>query len=161
MPKEVFNKLAANLRGSLITPESSEYDVARKVYNGMIDRRPAAIVRCADVVDVRTAMNFARQERLTVAIRGGDHNGAMLEMAFLGRRFALMLATLVNRVKPKKNAVRRLSWRAGLGFDLFWIACRAIPSELLLCSLKTPPDRWRQSVLRPGSVLFSALSQRV
>jgi hypothetical protein len=40
MPKEVFNKLSANLRGSVITPESSEYEVARKVYNGMIDRRP-------------------------------------------------------------------------------------------------------------------------
>jgi hypothetical protein len=60
MPKEVFNKLSANLRGSVITPESSEYEVARKVYNGMIDRRPDAIARCADVADVRVAVNFAR-----------------------------------------------------------------------------------------------------
>jgi hypothetical protein len=60
MPKDVFNQLSANLRGSVITPESSEYDAARKVYNGMIDRRPAAIARCADVADVRTAVNFAR-----------------------------------------------------------------------------------------------------
>jgi hypothetical protein len=55
MRKDVFNQLSANLRGSVITPESSEYDAARKVYNGMIDRRPAAIARCADVADVRTA----------------------------------------------------------------------------------------------------------
>jgi hypothetical protein len=61
MRKDVFNQLSANLRGSVITPESSEYDAARKVYNGMIDRRPAAIARCADVADVRTAVNFARQ----------------------------------------------------------------------------------------------------
>jgi hypothetical protein len=53
MPKEVFNKLSENLRGSVITPENSEYEVARKVYNGMIDRRPDAIVRCADVADAR------------------------------------------------------------------------------------------------------------
>jgi DNA-binding CsgD family transcriptional regulator len=116
MPKEVFNKLAANLRGSLITPESSEYDVARKVYNGMIDRRPAAIVRCADVVDVRTAMNFARQERLALAIRGGDHNGAMLEMAFLRRRFALMLATLgqPREAEEKRREAFELARRLGL-----------------------------------------------
>ena len=47
MADEVFSKLSANLRGSVITPVSGEYETARKVYNGMIDRRPDAIVRCA------------------------------------------------------------------------------------------------------------------
>src|SRR5258708_38342266 len=85
MPKEVFNKLSANLRGSVIAPESSEYEVARKVYNGMIDRRPDAIARCADVADVRVAVNFARQERLTVAIRGGGGNfGVVTSFLFRG-----------------------------------------------------------------------------
>ena len=64
MLEESLSKLSPNLRGSLITPASSEYEVARKVYNGMIDRRPDAIVRCANVADVRTAVNFARQEGL-------------------------------------------------------------------------------------------------
>jgi hypothetical protein len=47
---EQFSKLSEKIRGSLITPASGEYEVARKVYNGMIDRRPAAIVRCADAI---------------------------------------------------------------------------------------------------------------
>jgi FAD/FMN-containing dehydrogenase len=70
MLEKQFGKLSENIRGSVITPTSGEYEVARKVYNGMIDRRPAAIVRCADVADVTAAVNFARQDGLTVAIRG-------------------------------------------------------------------------------------------
>jgi len=50
------------------------YDEARKVYNGMIDRRPAFIARCVDVADVISAVNFARESGLTVAVRGGGHN---------------------------------------------------------------------------------------
>jgi FAD/FMN-containing dehydrogenase len=75
MTDEVVSQLSKAIRGNVITPASSEYEVARKVYNGMIDRRPAAIVRCADVADVKAAVNFARQDGLTVAIRGGGHNG--------------------------------------------------------------------------------------
>src|SRR6202035_1406823 len=74
----ISSQLATALRGRVITPGSSEYEVARKVYNGMIDRHPDVVVRCANVADVRTAVNFARQEGLTVAIRGGGHNGAGL-----------------------------------------------------------------------------------
>jgi FAD/FMN-containing dehydrogenase len=76
MQGEAIARLSANVRGRVIGPDSSEYEVARKVYNGMINRRPTAIVCCANVVDVTAAVNFARQERLTVAIRGGGHNGA-------------------------------------------------------------------------------------
>jgi len=76
MQAEAIAKLSANVHGRVIGPDSSEYEVARKVYNGMINRRPTAIVCCANVVDVTAAVNFARQERLTVAIRGGGHNGA-------------------------------------------------------------------------------------
>src|ERR1700730_3659445 len=105
MPKEVFNKLSANLRGSVITPESSEYEVARKVYNGMIDRRPDAIARCVDVADVRVAVNFARQERLTVAIRGGGHNGARLGVCDQGLVIDLLPMRGI-RVDPAKRTVR-------------------------------------------------------
>jgi FAD/FMN-containing dehydrogenase len=76
MQPEVIASLSANIHGRVIDPESSEYEVARKVYNGMINRRPAAIVYCSNVVDVTAAINFARQEKFKVAIRGGGHNGA-------------------------------------------------------------------------------------
>jgi FAD/FMN-containing dehydrogenase len=65
----------ASLRGQLIRPGDSNYDEARAVYNGMIDRRPAFIVRCADAADVIRSVNFARENGVTVAIRGGGHNG--------------------------------------------------------------------------------------
>jgi FAD/FMN-containing dehydrogenase len=68
--------LRARLRGSLITPGDGAYGVARRVWNGNIDRRPAAIVRCAGVADVIEAVNFARSQELVVAIRGGGHNAA-------------------------------------------------------------------------------------
>src|SRR5260370_35595825 len=84
MLKEAVSKLSTDLRGNLITPASSEYEVARKVYNGMIDRRPDAIVRCVDVADVTAAVNLARQDGLTVAIRGGGHNGAGLAVCDQG-----------------------------------------------------------------------------
>ena len=70
--------LRTTIRGTVIRPGDAEYDVARRVYNGMIDRRPAAIVRCADVADVIAAVNFARSTGLVTAIRGGGHNGAGL-----------------------------------------------------------------------------------
>ncbi len=65
----------ASLRGQLIRPGDSSYDEARSVYNGMIDKRPAFIARCANVADVIRSVNFARENGLTVAIRGGGHNG--------------------------------------------------------------------------------------
>ena len=78
MLEERLGQLRKNVRGNLITPASADYESARKVYNGMIDRHPAAIVRCADVADVIAAVRFARADGLTVAIRGGGHNGAGL-----------------------------------------------------------------------------------
>jgi FAD/FMN-containing dehydrogenase len=65
----------AQLRGRLIEPGSPDYDAARHVYNGMIDKRPAFIVRVSDVADVISAVNFARENHVTLAIRGGGHNG--------------------------------------------------------------------------------------
>src|SRR5262249_4391372 len=76
MREKAYRNLSEKLRGSVITPGSGEYEVARSVYNAMIDRRPEAIVRCADEADVVTAVNFARNEDIAVAVRGGGHNGA-------------------------------------------------------------------------------------
>ncbi len=65
----------ASLRGQLILPGDEEYDEARAVYNAMIDRRPGMVVCCADVGDVMASVNFARENGMLVAVRGGGHNG--------------------------------------------------------------------------------------
>jgi FAD/FMN-containing dehydrogenase len=62
------------LRGELLCPVDAGYETARKVWNGMIDKRPALIVRCAGVADVITAVHFARSHNLLIAVRGGGHN---------------------------------------------------------------------------------------
>jgi FAD/FMN-containing dehydrogenase len=63
------------LRGELIRPDDRGYDEARQLYNGMIDRRPGLIARCVDAADVMAAVNFARDNHLLLAVRGGGHNG--------------------------------------------------------------------------------------
>ena len=73
-----ISEFKASLRGQLIQPGDEGYDAARKVYNGMIDRRPRLIARCADAADVITAVRFGREHDLLVAVRGGGHNGAGL-----------------------------------------------------------------------------------
>ena len=70
--------LQANLRGELIQPADAAYENARALYNGMIDKHPAMIARCADVADVIASVRYARQNKMLVAIRGGAHNGAGL-----------------------------------------------------------------------------------
>ena len=74
--KACVEKLMASLRGQLIQPGGNDYEDARKVWNGMIDRRPALIARCAGVADVIDAVNFARTNSLLVAVRGGGHSAA-------------------------------------------------------------------------------------
>src|SRR5580704_10177869 len=78
MKPEVISKLKANLRGGVVLPEDQDYNEARKVYNGMIDKHPKMIVKCANAADVRLAVAFARENDLIVAVRGGGHNGAGL-----------------------------------------------------------------------------------
>jgi FAD/FMN-containing dehydrogenase len=68
--------LAELLAGEVMTPHHPEYDTARRVWNGMIDKRPAAIARCAGPDDVATAVRFAAEHDLTLAVRGGAHNVA-------------------------------------------------------------------------------------
>jgi FAD/FMN-containing dehydrogenase len=64
----------ASLRGELLRAGDAGYDEARRVWNGMIDKRPALIARCAGVADVISAVNFARTHQLLVSVRGGGHN---------------------------------------------------------------------------------------
>ena len=71
----VLVDFAKGLRGLVIARGHADYEEARKLYNGMIDKRPVAIARCTDVADVIAAVNFARDNGVTIAIRGGGHNG--------------------------------------------------------------------------------------
>src|SRR6476661_495984 len=73
-----FDELTAVLRGELITPADPRYDEARAVYNGMIDKRPAAIARCRDVADVMACVRFAREHDVTLSVRSGGHSAAGL-----------------------------------------------------------------------------------
>src|SRR5512135_32954 len=68
----------AQLHGELIARGDEGYEAARKVYNGMIDKHPRLIARCADVADVIAAVNFGRENGLLVSIRGGGHNAGGL-----------------------------------------------------------------------------------
>jgi len=69
-----LQNLKAHLHGELIGPNDCGYDANRKVWNGMIEKYPALIVLCADVVDVISAIQFARDHHLLVAVRGGGHS---------------------------------------------------------------------------------------
>jgi FAD/FMN-containing dehydrogenase len=69
-----IQELKTALRGQLLRPEDSDYGSARKVFNAMIDRRPALIARCAGAADVIACVHFAREHDLPVSIRGGGHS---------------------------------------------------------------------------------------
>jgi FAD/FMN-containing dehydrogenase len=73
---ESIRTLAGSFRGELIRPGDSGYDEARKLWNGMIDRRPGLIARCAGTADVVQIVRFGREHNLVTAIRGGGHNVA-------------------------------------------------------------------------------------
>jgi FAD/FMN-containing dehydrogenase len=71
-------QLRSALRGEVLAPSDAGYEEARKVYNGMIDRHPRLIARCAGVADVMACIRFARDNGIQVSIRGGGHNAAGL-----------------------------------------------------------------------------------
>src|SRR2546430_15888962 len=68
------DQLREQVRGDVVEPNDEGYEEARRVYNAMIDRRPAMVVRCANASDVAAAVNFARENQLDLAIRDGGHS---------------------------------------------------------------------------------------
>jgi FAD/FMN-containing dehydrogenase len=72
----IATELAGQVSGPVVGPQDAGYDEARALYNGLIDRRPALIVRCRTRDDVVEALALARREGLEVSIRGGGHNVA-------------------------------------------------------------------------------------
>jgi FAD/FMN-containing dehydrogenase len=105
LEESVVAELRAQMRGELIQPGEVGYEEARKVYNGMIDRRPVIIVYCADVADVMSAVNFARENDVLVAVRGGGHNGAGLSVVDGGLVIDLSQMKGI-RVDPVTRTVR-------------------------------------------------------
>jgi FAD/FMN-containing dehydrogenase len=74
MGSTTLRELRDRVTGQVITADSPEYEQARRVHNGMIDRRPHAIVRCANTADVQAAVGYARENGLDLAVRGGGHS---------------------------------------------------------------------------------------
>jgi len=68
--------LRAQIAGSVLSPSDPEYENARRIHNGLIDRRPALVARCHGTADVQAAVRFARERGLEIAVRGGGHNVA-------------------------------------------------------------------------------------
>lgn len=97
--------LQSPLSGDVLIPGDLAYDDARTVWNGMIDRRPAAIVRCRAETDVAHAVNYARENRLKVSIRGGGHNIAGLAVCDGG--LMIDLSALKN---VRVDAAGRRAW---------------------------------------------------
>jgi FAD/FMN-containing dehydrogenase len=98
-------ELAAGLRGELLRPEEVGYDAARAVFNGMIDKRPAMIVRCAGTSDVIQGVNFARTHDLLLAVRVGGHNVAGKAVCDGGLMLDLSLMKGM-RVDPERQRAR-------------------------------------------------------
>jgi len=112
LEESTVGDFAANLRGALLRPEDNGYEQARKVWNGMIDRHPALIARCAGVADVIAAVRFAREHGLLVSVKGGGHNitgnavcegGLMIDLS-------PMKSVRVDPVKRRARAEAGLTW---------------------------------------------------
>src|SRR5581483_4639191 len=100
-----YEELAGALRGELILPGDAGYDQARAVYNGMIDKHPAAIARCRDTADVVTCVRFCRAHEIEIAVRGGGHNAAGLGV--WDGALVIDLSTLRSTtVDPQSHTVR-------------------------------------------------------
>src|ERR1700736_2005294 len=73
MSEQTIEQLRERARGRVVVPDDPEYEEARKVYNGMIDRHPSVVVRCVDAGDVMATVDFARDNGLDLSVRGGSH----------------------------------------------------------------------------------------
>jgi UDP-N-acetylenolpyruvoylglucosamine reductase len=110
------SEFKSKLRGQLLRPGDEGYETARKVYNGMIDRRPRWIARCFNVADVIASVHFARDNDILVAIRGGGHNAGGLGVCDDGLVIDLSLMRGV-RVNPSARTARAESGCTGGDLD--------------------------------------------
>jgi FAD/FMN-containing dehydrogenase len=105
-----------SVRGPLLCPGDAGYDEARTVWNGMIDRKPALIARCAGIADVIQVVNFARTHHLLVSVRGGGHNVTGTAVCDGGLMIDLSQMRSV-RVDPSRRTVRAEGGTKWVDFD--------------------------------------------
>jgi len=109
---EAVTALASTFTGQLLRPGDAGYDDARKVHNGLIDKRPALIARCRGLADIADAVKMARDRKLEVAVRGGGHNVAGRATIDGGLMIDLSLMKGIH-VDPKARTARAqggLTW---------------------------------------------------
>src|SRR5947207_2022836 len=105
LTEAALNAFQLGLSGRLLSPGSGEYDEARTIWNAMIDRRPALIVRCRNAEDVVQAVRLAERHRLVLAVRGGGHNIAGNAVCDGGLMIDLSQMKTVS-VEPAKRTAR-------------------------------------------------------
>ena len=141
MPNTIsdLSQFKGNLHGQLITSHDGDYEEARRVGNGMIDKRPELIVRCTDKSDVINAVNFARADHLLTAICGGGHNVA---------GFGTCDGGMVIDLSPMKDiAVDAASRTARAEAGLTW----ASSIKRRKCEVWLPPAGWSPAQALQGS----------
>lgn len=103
--EDCFEALSQLIIGEVIQPSDEEYEEARQLYNGMIDKAPRVIIKCQDVADIKAAIGFAKDQKLPLAIRSGGHNGAGLASCDDGLVIDLSCMKGI-RVDPVNSTVR-------------------------------------------------------
>ncbi len=117
VPVASVKRFAANVRGRVITASDPDYEQARRIWNPLIDRHPALIVRCSGAADIQRAVAFARERELLLAVRGGGHSFPGYSMCNGG--LVIDLSSLRNvRVDPEKRTAQ-VAGGAWIG-DLDW-----------------------------------------
>ena len=117
VPLAAVKHFAANVRGRVITASDPDYEQARRIWNPLIDRRPALIVRCSGAADIQRAVAFARERELLLAVRGGGHSFPGYSMCNGG--LVIDLSSLRGvRVEPEKKTAQ-VAGGAWIG-DLDW-----------------------------------------
>lgn len=103
--ESALQNFKATIRGIVITKDDPSYDDERSVYNGMIDRHPAIMVKCRNVADVKNSINFGKTQKLLIAIRGGGHNAGGLGVCDNGLVIDLSLMKGI-RIDVEANTIR-------------------------------------------------------
>lgn len=113
LSEKAVQELMQSFQGTLLQPGDDGYDIARKVWNGLIDRQPALIARCAGTADVVAAVNFAREQDLLLSVRSGGYN--VSGAAVVDKGMVIDLSTMCQVQVDEKHHVVRAEGGALLG----------------------------------------------